>query len=173
MGLFSKSFSSSVTESDVLNALRSVQDPDLHRDVVSLGMIQDVTVKGSKVSFTFELTTPSCPIRDQLEREAREAVERVAGVGNVEMKMTARVPQAPHKASGEILQGVKNTIAIASGKGGVGKSTVAANLAVQLARDGARVGLLDADIYGPSIPLMFGLQNAKPAARQVSADKVM
>lgn len=162
-----------MTESDILRALGSVQDPDLHRDVVSLGMIKDIVIKGSKVSFTFELTTPSCPIKGELERAALEAAESVAGAGNVKINMTARVSQAPHKATGDILPGVKNTIAIASGKGGVGKSTVAANLAVQLARDGARVGLLDADIYGPSIPLMFGLQNAKPGARQVTADKVM
>ncbi|MDP4201004.1 MAG: iron-sulfur cluster carrier protein ApbC [Bacteroidota bacterium] len=173
MGLFSKSSATPVTESDILHALSSVVDPDIHRDVVSLGMIKDVVIKGSKVGFTFELTTPSCPIKGELEREAREAVESIAGAGNVEIKMTARVPQSQLRSAGEILSGVKNTIAIASGKGGVGKSTVAANLAVQLARDGARVGLLDADIYGPSIPLMFGLQNAKPAARQVSENKVM
>jgi ATP-binding protein involved in chromosome partitioning len=171
MGLFSKS--ASLAESDVLDALRNVIDPDIHRDVVSLGMIKDVAVKGSKVSFTFELTTPSCPIKGELERQATEAVEKVAGEGNVEVRMTARVPQGPHKAAGEILSKVKNTIAIASGKGGVGKSTVAANLAVQLAKDGAKVGLLDADIYGPSIPMMFGLQNAKPAARQIAENKVM
>lgn len=171
MGLFSKS--SSLTESDVLDALRSVIDPDIHQDVVSLGMIKDVAIKGSTVSFTFELTTPSCPIKGELERQARVAVENIAGAGNVNVKMTARVPQAPHKQNAQVLPGVKNTIAVASGKGGVGKSTVAANLAVQLARDGAKVGLLDADIYGPSIPLMFGLQNAKPAARQVTQDKVL
>ena len=172
MSLFSKLSPSSISESDVLEALRSVLDPDLHRDVVSLGMIKDVRVEGKQVSFTFELTTPSCPVKDQLEQQAREAVEQIAGAGNVKVKMSARVAQAPHKTPGEVLPLVKNTIAVASGKGGVGKSTVAANLAVQLARDGAKVGLLDADIYGPSIPLMFGLQNAKPAARQVTENKV-
>src|SRR3954468_2750203 len=170
MGLFSKS--SSFAESDVLEALRSLNAPDLHRDVVSLGMIKDVAIKGSNVSFTFELTTPSCPVKGELEQQARTAVEEIAGAGNVSVKMTSRVPQAPHKQNAQVLPGVKNTIAVASGKGGVGKSTVAANLAVQLARDGAKVGLLDADIYGPSIPLMFGLQNAKPAAKQVG-EKVM
>jgi len=171
MGLFSKS--SSLAESDVLEALRVVNDPDLHRDVVSLGMIKDVAIKGSHVSFTFELTTPSCPVKGELEQQARSAVEQIAGPGNVTVKMTSRVPNGTQKQNGQVLPGVKNTIAVASGKGGVGKSTVAANLAVQLARDGAKVGLLDADIYGPSIPLMFGLQNGKPAARQVTQDKVM
>lgn len=173
MGLFSKNNSSAITEPDVLDALRSVNDPDLHKDIVSLGMIRDVAISGENVSFTFELTTPSCPVRDELQDAAKSAVERIAGKGNVQVKMASHVPQAPHKPQGEVLRGVKNTIAVASGKGGVGKSTVAANLAVQLARDGAKVGLLDADIYGPSIPIMFGLENAKPAARQVTETKVM
>jgi ATP-binding protein involved in chromosome partitioning len=173
MGIFSKLSPSNLDQESVLQALRSVIDPDLHKDVVSLGMIRDVKISGTHVTFTFELTTPSCPMKGQLEKEAREAVERVAGVGNVQVNMTARIPGAAGSGSGAVLPMVKNTIAVASGKGGVGKSTVAANLAVQLAKDGARVGLLDADIYGPSIPLMFGLQNAKPAARQVTDDKVL
>ncbi len=172
MGLFSKSSSSEFTESDILDALRTVNDPDLHKDIVSLGMIRDVAISGNDVSFTFELTTPSCPVRDELQNAAQSAVERIVGARNVKVNMASRVAQAPHKPQGEVLQGVKNTIAVASGKGGVGKSTVAANLAVQLARDGAKVGLLDADIYGPSIPIMFGLENAKPAARQVAENKV-
>ena len=174
MGLFSKISPSHLDSESVLQALRSVNDPDLHKDVVSLGMIRDINISGKQVSFTFELTTPSCPMKGQLEREAREAVEAIAGPGNVQVNMTARVPMASGKGGpGTALPTVKNTIAVASGKGGVGKSTVAANLAVQLAKDGARVGLLDADIYGPSIPLMFGLQNAKPAAKQVTDDKVL
>lgn len=163
MGLFSRS---SLSETQVLQALRGVIDPDLGKDVVTLGMIQKVMIDGRKVSFTFELTTPSCPIKDQLEKQAREAVEAVAGEGNVHVNMTARVAQNMNKTQGSVLPGVKNTIAIASGKGGVGKSTVAANLAVALARDGAKVGLLDADIYGPSMPLMFGLVGQQPMANQ-------
>lgn len=172
MGLFSKSSTSSITEQVILDALRTVNDPDLHRDIVSLGMIRDIVISGENVSFTFELTTPSCPVRDVLQNAAKEAVEKIAGKGNVKVIMSAQVPKAPQKQQGEVLRGVKNTIAVASGKGGVGKSTVAANLAVQLARDGAKVGLLDADIYGPSVPIMFGLENAKPAAREVGPNKV-
>ena len=172
MSLFSKTPASNLTEEAILSALRTVNDPDLHRDIVSLGMIRDVKLDGSKVSFTFELTTPSCPVRDELQNAAKSAVERIAGAGNVTVTMSSHVPKAPQQQQGEILPGVKNTIAVASGKGGVGKSTVAANLAVQLARDGAKVGLLDADIYGPSIPMMFGLGNAKPAARQMGGNVV-
>src|SRR5438552_7478216 len=114
MGLFSKSSSAAVTESEVLEALRVVEDPDLHRDVVSLGMIKDITIAGKNITFTFELTTPSCPIKGELERQAREAVQQLVGEGNVTVKMTARVPEAPHKQNGEVLRGVKNTIAVAS-----------------------------------------------------------
>src|ERR1700722_6693181 len=103
MGLFSKS--SSITESEVLDALRVVQDPDLHRDVVSLGMIKDIAISGGNVSFTFELTTPSCPVKDQLEGQAKAAVERIAGEGNVQVKMTSRVPESAHKSEGQMLPG--------------------------------------------------------------------
>lgn len=162
MGLFSKS---SVSEAEVLQALSKVIDPDLGKDIVTLGMVKDLKIDGKKVSFTFELTTPSCPIKDQFELAAKQAAESVAGEGNVAIKMTARVAQHAGRSQ-DVLRGVKNTIAVASGKGGVGKSTVAANLAVALARDGAKVGLLDADIYGPSMPLMFGLVGQQPMAKQ-------
>ena len=172
MGFFSKN-NSVLTEAEVLDALRSVIDPDLHKDVVSLGMIKNIKIAGDQVSFTFELTTPSCPLKDKLELEARTAAEKIAGEGNVKVTMTASVAMQQGVNKPAALSGVRNTIAVASGKGGVGKSTVAANLAVALAKDGAKVGLLDADIYGPSIPLMFGLQNEKPEAQQVNGHAMM
>jgi ATP-binding protein involved in chromosome partitioning len=176
MGLFSKSSKPSsndtFTEEDVFAALRNVIDPDLKKDVVTLGMIKDLRIESGIVTFTFELTTPACPIKDQFEREVRAAAESVAGPGNVKVNMTARVSQKAG-GSGSVLPGVKNTIAVASGKGGVGKSTVAANLAVALAMDGARVGLLDADIYGPSAPIMFGLVGQQPMMRKVGEKAIM
>ncbi len=144
------------SEAQVLEALRRVQDPELGRDVVSLGMIKDLKVEDGRVSFTLELTTPACPLSDQLEREARAAVEGVPGVQEVQMEVTARVRGIPERRP---IPGVENVIAVASGKGGVGKSTVAVNLAVALAQEGARVGLLDADVYGPSAPTMLGVHD--------------
>ncbi len=149
----------------VLGALATIQDPDLGRDVVSLGMIKDLQVAGGRVSFTFELTTPACPVRDLFESQAREAVAGLAGVEAVAIRMTSNV-RASGPAGG-LLPDVKNTIAIASGKGGVGKSTVSANLAVALAGEGARVGLLDADVYGATIPSVMGTSE-QPAVDQVN-----
>ncbi len=148
-----------LSETVVLNALRQIRDPDLHRDIVALNFVRDIAIQGNDVSFTIELTTPACPVRDEMKAQAIRAVrEAVPGVGNVAVEMTSNVTrrQAPQQA--DILPGVKNTIAVASGKGGVGKSTVAVNLAVSLAREGAGVGLVDADVYGPSIPLMLGVK---------------
>jgi ATP-binding protein involved in chromosome partitioning len=148
-----------LNESSILEALRAVKDPDLHRDIVSLNFIRDLVIAGRNVSFTIELTTPACPVRDELKAAAEKAIRStVAGVGDVTIKMTSRVTRHDNMQNEAILPGVKNTIAIASGKGGVGKSTVAVNLAVALAREGARVGLVDADLYGPSIPLMMGIK---------------
>jgi ATP-binding protein involved in chromosome partitioning len=145
----------SVPETAVLAALRRVQDPDLHADVVTLGFVRDLSTEGGRVSFTLELTTPACPARSLLERQARDEVLKVPGVTEVRVTMTARV-RAAGVPRGEDAPTVKNTVAVSSGKGGVGKSTVAVNLALALGGAGARVGLLDADVYGPDVPMMMG-----------------
>jgi ATP-binding protein involved in chromosome partitioning len=142
----------------VLEVLGHIQDPDLGRDVVTLGMIKELEVSPQgKVSFTFELTTPACPVRDRFKTQAQDLVGDLPGVTGVEVRMTANVRQSFMRPKpSEMLPGVKQTIAVASGKGGVGKSTVAVNLAAALRKSGAEVGLLDADIYGPSVPAMTG-----------------
>jgi len=150
-------------ESQVLDALRAVQDPDLHRDIVTLGFVKEIKVEGGHVSATVELTTPACPVRDELEAECIAAIAAIPGVDQVEVTMTARVREKPDPQ--DLLPGVKQCIAIASGKGGVGKSTVTLNLAVALSQQGAKVGILDADVYGPSIPLMTGTQTERPMTR--------
>jgi ATP-binding protein involved in chromosome partitioning len=144
------------TEQTVLEALATIQDPDLHRDIVSLGFIKDLRIGDGKVAFTIELTTPACPVRKQMEEAARAAVAALPGVREVNLIMTSRVAATPLNQRSNYLPGVRNTIAVASGKGGVGKSTVAANLAVALGQAGARVGLMDADVYGPCIPRLMG-----------------
>ena len=146
----------------VLNALRAVEDPDLHRDIVSLGFVQDVAIDDGHVRFTLELTTPACPVRDQLREQAADAVRALAGVTGVDVRMTARVQSVSAPEQGRPpLPGVKNVIAVGAGKGGVGKSTVAVNLALALARTGSRVGVLDGDVYGPNVPMMLGLGGAR------------
>lgn len=148
----------------VLEALRSVQDPDLRRDIVSLGFIKNVDINGPKVAFTLELTTPACPVKDLLKSQCEQAVLAIPGVESVEVEMTARVASRQLQPE-ELLPDVKQILAIASGKGGVGKSTVTVNLAVCLAQAGASVGLLDADVYGPSIPSMMGLAGESPLVK--------
>ena len=147
-----------LTTENVLDALRVVRDPDLHKDIVALNFVKEVKIDGRALSFSIELTTPSCPVRDELKAEAEKAIRStIADVGKVEISMTSNVTSRQSVQKSPLLTGVKNTIAVASGKGGVGKSTVAVNLAVALAQDGATVGLIDCDVYGPSIPLMFNI----------------
>ena len=144
-------------EHSVLNALRSVNDPDLNKDIVTLNFVKDLKIDDGIVSFSIELTTPACPVKKEMEQWAREAVLAVNGVRDVKIQMTSRVSHGHAAVGKQAIEGVKNIVAVGSGKGGVGKTTVTVNLAVALARTGAAVGLLDADIYGPNVPLMLGI----------------
>jgi ATP-binding protein involved in chromosome partitioning len=145
-----------LTADGVLAALRAIEDPDLHRDIVSLGFVKDVSISERGVSVTIELTTPACPVRDHMKARAEEIVGALAGTRSVDVRMTAQVRASAGESKEKLIPAVKNVIPIASGKGGVGKSTVSANLAVALTRMGASVGLMDADVYGPSIPRIMG-----------------
>jgi ATP-binding protein involved in chromosome partitioning len=152
----------SLSKETVLSALSQVQEPELRKDLVSLNMIRDLEINGDNVKFTIVLTTPACPLKTKIESEAREAVLSLPGVNKVEIKLDANVP-SDGRSRGLMQLPIRNAVAIASGKGGVGKSTVAVNVAVALAKTGARIGLLDADVYGPNVPTMMGLDRLPPS----------
>jgi len=154
-----------LNETTVMDALRSVQEPELGRDIVALNMVKDLAVSGTDVSLKIELTTPACPLKDEIERNIHTALAAL-GANEVSVTWGAMVRRAQPAQAQQLLPGVKNIIAVASGKGGVGKTTVAANLAVSLALEGATVGLLDADITGPNVPLMLGVEGAPVASAE-------
>jgi ATP-binding protein involved in chromosome partitioning len=160
-----------ITQEQVLSALSNVEDPDLKKDLVTLKMIQDVKIDGKNIAFTLELTTPACPLKDMLTNACKNAIKHfVDAEAIININVTARVTKPVDTSQ---LKDIKNIILVSSGKGGVGKSTVSSNLAVALAADGAKVGLIDADIYGPSVPIMFGLVGAKPSARETEDGKTL
>ncbi|MGL5075364.1 MAG: Mrp/NBP35 family ATP-binding protein [Waterburya sp.] len=157
----------------ILEALRPVQDPELQKSLVELNMIRNVAVDNGKVSFTLVLTTPACPLREFIVEDCQTAVKKLPGVDTVDVEVTAETPQQKSLPDRTSVPGIKNIIAISSGKGGVGKSSVAVNVAVALAAKGSKVGLLDADIYGPNAPNMFGLNDAKIAVKQSSQGEIL
>lgn len=159
--------------SAVLEVLKPVQDPELRKSLVELNMIRNVKIDDGNVSFTLVLTTPACPLRQFIVEECEQAIKTLPGVENISVEVTAETPQQKSLPDRTGIEGVKNILAISSGKGGVGKSTVAVNVAVALAQAGAKVGLIDADIYGPNAPTMLGLADAKVAVQQGAQGEVL
>ncbi len=149
---------SAISESSVLDALKAVRDPDLNRDIVSLKFIKNLRIAGGHVAFAIELTTPACPVKEQMREQARAAVAALPGVTAIDIEMTAQVRAVTGEGGKAPVPGVKNIIAVGAGKGGVGKTTVAVNLAIALSQFGSRVAVIDGDVYGPNVPLMLGIK---------------
>src|ERR1039458_3858934 len=158
-----------MTEKALLEALSSVQEPDLRNDLVTLNMVKNIIIKGQAISFTVELTTPACPLKDKIKNDCIKAIKQIDKGANITVNFSSSTTTLRTDKK-DILKGVKNIIAVVSGKGGVGKSTVASNLALAIAAGGAKVGLMDADIYGPSVHIMFGVRGERPVMRDVDGE---